>query len=54
VSTSKLSIVYSRDHSVQDGLDHIATLNANMLQSDDLMTAGMAHMQKKKPHFNKL
>lgn len=31
VSATKRSIVYSRDNSVQDGLDHVATLNASML-----------------------
>ena len=31
VAASKQSIVYSRDHSVQEGLDHIATINSAML-----------------------
>ena len=31
VTTSKQSLVYSRDHSVQDGLDHICWLNSAML-----------------------
>jgi delta(3,5)-delta(2,4)-dienoyl-CoA isomerase len=39
VSTSKRSIVYSRDHSVEEGLQHIALLNSSMLQTDDLMIA---------------
>jgi enoyl-CoA hydratase len=30
---------YARDHSVADGLDHVATWNAAMLLSEDLMTA---------------
>ena len=54
VSTSKRSIVYSRDHTVQEGLDHISTLNASMLQTDDMATAAMASMSKQKAHFNKL
>jgi delta(3,5)-delta(2,4)-dienoyl-CoA isomerase len=36
VTASKQSLNYSRDHSVQEGLDHIATINAVMLQTDDL------------------
>jgi enoyl-CoA hydratase/carnithine racemase len=54
VSTSKKSIVYSRDHSVEEGLNHIALLNSAMLQTDDLMVAASAMMQKQTPHFNKL
>lgn len=54
VATSKKSILYSRDHTVQDGLDHVALLNSSMLQTDDLMTAAAAGMQKQVPHFNKL
>jgi hypothetical protein len=30
---------YARDHSVADGLDHVATWNAAMLLSEDLMAA---------------
>ena len=30
---------YARDHSVADGLEHVATWNAAMLLSEDLMTA---------------
>lgn len=38
---------YSRDHSVADGLDYMATWNAAMLLSDDLMEAFQAKMQKR-------
>jgi len=31
VSATKMSLNYSRDHSVQAGLDHIATINSAML-----------------------
>lgn len=31
VSTSKKSIIFSRDHSVDAGLNHIALLNSSML-----------------------
>jgi len=54
VSATKMSLNYSRDHSVQEGLDHIATINSAMLQTDDLATAAMAMMQKQKPVFPKL
>ncbi|KAL7746959.1 hypothetical protein RI367_007671 [Sorochytrium milnesiophthora] len=50
----KRSLVYSRDHSVAEGLAAIATWNSAMLQSDDLAVAVMAAMQKQKPKFAKL
>ena len=31
VTATKLSLLYSRDHNVQEGLDHIATLNSALL-----------------------
>ena len=48
---TKEMIRFSRDHSVEDGLNYIATWNAAMLQSDDLKNAVMAHMSKQKPEF---
>lgn len=42
---------YSRDHSVDDGLDYIATWNAGMLISDDIMRAIQAYMQKSEAVF---
>jgi len=42
VQGSKLSLNYSRDHSIQDGLDQIATWNQAMLQTEDLLKAAMA------------
>jgi len=42
---------YTRDHSVADGLNHIATWNAAMLMSQDLMAAMMASMAKQTPEF---
>ena len=44
VSATKMSINYSRDHPVQAGLDHVATINSSMLQTDDLATAAGAMM----------
>lgn len=48
---TKEMLNYSRDHSVEDGLKYIATWNAAMLMSSDLMTAMMAHMSKQTPEF---
>ena len=39
VRGSKLSLNYSRDHTVADGLEHIATHNAGALITDDLMSS---------------
>ena len=48
---SKEMLNYSRDHSVADGLNHIATWNAAMLMSTDLTAAMMAGMAKQTPQF---
>lgn len=48
---SKEMLNYARDHSVADGLNHVATWNAAMLQSDDLMAAMVAGMSKQTPEF---
>jgi enoyl-CoA hydratase len=42
---------YTRDHSVADGLNYIATWNAAMLLSSDLSAALMAGMAKEPPRF---
>jgi enoyl-CoA hydratase len=42
---------YSRDHSVADGLNYMATWNAGMLISNDLMEAFAAKMQKREASF---
>ena len=42
---------YARDHSVADGLNHVATWNAAMLLSEDLMAAMTSAQQKKAPVF---
>ena len=42
---------YSRDHSVSNGLNYIATWNAAMLLSDDLNEALDAQMNKRPPNF---
>ncbi|EZQ17118.1 crotonase/enoyl-CoA hydratase family protein [Pseudomonas sp. G11-1] len=48
---TKEMIRYSRDHSVADGLNYIATWNAAMLQSEDLKLAMTAHMSRKPAEF---
>ena len=54
VVATKSSLNYSRDHSVQAGLDHVALLNSAMLQTDDLTIAAGAMMTKQKAVFPKL
>ncbi|XP_050527716.1 delta(3,5)-Delta(2,4)-dienoyl-CoA isomerase, mitochondrial isoform X2 [Daktulosphaira vitifoliae] len=55
IQMTKRSIVYSRDHTVQEGLDHIADWNQTLLQSEDFIKASMAVASKdKKPIFSKL
>ncbi|KAI6661958.1 Delta(3,5)-Delta(2,4)-dienoyl-CoA isomerase, mitochondrial-like [Oopsacas minuta] len=54
IQTSKKSINYSRDHSVKEGLEHVAAWNMTMLQSEDLIKAVMAAVNKEKPVFSKL
>lgn len=51
VAGTKEMISYMRDHSIDDGLQYIATWNAAMLQSQDLRVAVAAHMNKQKPSF---
>ncbi len=51
VQGTKEMIRYSRDHSVEDGLNYVATWNAAMLQSTDLKVAVMAGMNKTQAVF---
>lgn len=51
VAGTKEMISYMRHHSIDDGLQYIATWNAAMLQSQDLRVAVAAHMNKQKPTF---
>jgi enoyl-CoA hydratase len=48
---TKQILNHTRDHSVADGLDYIATWNAAMLMSNDLMEAFQAKMQKREPKY---
>lgn len=55
VQVTKRNIVYSRDHTVQEGLDHILHWNMAMLQSEDFMNATVAQATKSPPPtFSKL
>lgn len=47
----KRSLVYARDHSVEDSLEQIATWNAGMLRSDDLAKAMQARAERKDADF---
>ncbi|XP_059816554.1 delta(3,5)-Delta(2,4)-dienoyl-CoA isomerase, mitochondrial-like [Hypanus sabinus] len=49
VQGTKLNMIYSRDHSVKEGLDYIATWNMSMLQTEDLVKSAQAAMEKKSP-----
>ncbi len=49
---TKEMLNYSRDHSIEDGLNYIATWNAAMLLSDDLARAMQSAMMKQEVAFN--
>lgn len=51
IEGTKEMIRYARDHSVEQGLNYVATWNAGMLMSNDLMEAMQANMQKRAPEF---
>lgn len=57
VQGSKVNLVYSRNHSVDESLDYMATWNMSMLQTQDIMKSVQAAMEKKDPKnvtFSKL
>lgn len=51
VAGTKESLLYARDHTVDQGLEQIATWNGGMLRPEDLMTAMQARMAKKTATF---
>ncbi|CAI8023285.1 Delta(3,5)-Delta(2,4)-dienoyl-CoA isomerase, mitochondrial [Geodia barretti] len=51
---SKVNLNYSRDHTVQEGLDFAVVWNSTMLQSEDVGVAISASVQKETPVFSKL
>ncbi len=48
---TKEMLKYTRDHTVADSLNYVATWNAAMLISEDIQEAMMAQMQKRAPVF---
>ncbi|KAF8378044.1 hypothetical protein HHK36_029378 [Tetracentron sinense] len=54
VTGTKAVLLRSRDMSLEQGLDYVATWNSATLLSDDLTEAVSAHSQKRKPVFAKL
>jgi Delta3,5-Delta2,4-dienoyl-CoA isomerase len=51
---TKKSLVYSRDHTVAEGLDHIASHNALALMTEDVPSAFMASAQKTTAEYSDL
>ena len=51
VRGSKEMLLYSRDHSVAEGLNYIATWNAGMLSQADLQAGMQAQMEKKQAQY---
>jgi len=51
---TKMVVLKSRDLTVDQGLDYVATLNSARLLSPDLTEAVTAQKQKRKPVFSKL
>ncbi|WP_225984820.1 MULTISPECIES: hypothetical protein [Noviherbaspirillum] len=51
VRGTKEMITYVRDHSVEDGLNYIATWNAGMLLSSDLEEALAAQREQRQPVY---
>ncbi|XP_061733497.1 delta(3,5)-Delta(2,4)-dienoyl-CoA isomerase, mitochondrial isoform X2 [Nerophis ophidion] len=47
VQGTKVNLVYSRDHSVAEGLEYMAAWNMSMLQTQDVMKSAQASMEKK-------
>ena len=48
---SKEMLLYSRDHSVADGLDHIATWQTGMFQPSDMVESFTAKAEGREPSF---
>jgi enoyl-CoA hydratase len=51
---TKEMLRYSRDHTVADSLDHIATWQAGMFQPNDMMESFVAKSEQRAPSFDDL
>ena len=51
VQGTKLIINFSEEHTLDEGLLHVALWNSAFLHSDDLIEAVSAHLQKRTPLF---
>ena len=54
VHGTKSMLNYSRDHSVEDSLNHMATWQSGMLQAPDVQEAMQANRDKRAPKFDNL
>ena len=54
VAGTKEMLNYTRDHSIADGLNYVATWNAGMIVSDDLRKAGAAMQRRETPDYENL
>jgi enoyl-CoA hydratase len=54
VHGTKAMLNYSRDHSVEDSLNHMATWQSGMLQAPDVNEALRANAEKRDPVFDNL
>jgi delta(3,5)-delta(2,4)-dienoyl-CoA isomerase len=54
INMTKKSYLYSRDHTVAEGLHHIAVAQGAALQTIDTMQAVSATLSKQKAQFAKL
>jgi enoyl-CoA hydratase len=48
---TKEMLNYTRNHTIEDSLNYVATWNAAMLMSNDIVEAAVAGMQKREPTF---
>lgn len=49
IQGTKHNMNYSRDHTIEEGLNHMVVWNSAMLQSEDVQKAIMASMDRKGP-----